>query len=105
MLGALTITLFQASQSNIPRDPAMVARRFLKAAQTGNATAQFNLGVLYDTGRGVPRDLIIAMNWYRKAAHQGFAEAQFNLAQMYRQGEGAEHDCPEAGVGLGVASH
>ena len=96
MLGAFTVTLFLAARSSIPRDPAKAARRFRKAAEKGSAAAQFNLGVLYDTGRGVPGDLGAAVTWYRKAAQQGFAEAQFNLAQMHRRGEGAERDAAEA---------
>ena len=96
MLGALTVALYLAARSTIPRNPAKAARWFRKAAEKGGAAAQFNLGILYDTGRGVPRDLGAAVTWYRKAAEQGFAEAQFNLAQMYRRGEGAESDAAEA---------
>ncbi|WP_244060843.1 tetratricopeptide repeat protein, partial [Aeromonas caviae] len=54
-----------------------------KAAEQGNAEAQFNLGVMYATGQGVPQDIQQVVTWLRKAAEQGNAEAQFNLGVMY----------------------
>ena len=51
----------------------------------GSINAQYNLGVIYDTGRGVANDLSeqaryeIAVEWYQKAAYQGNAKAQYNL--------------------------
>ena len=54
---------------------------FEELAQAGNASAQNNLGVLYETATGFPiRQDELAQKWYRKAAEQGLAEAQFNLA-------------------------
>jgi TPR repeat protein len=59
-----------------------------KAAEKGNAEAQFNLGVAYEHGGGVPEDATEAVKWYRKAAEQGNAEAQFNLGVAYDVGWG-----------------
>jgi TPR repeat protein len=61
-------------------------------AEAGNATAQFNLGVMYDLGHGVAKDYAEAAKWYRKAAEQGYAEAQYNLGWMYANGEGVAKD-------------
>lgn len=55
----------------------------LKAAEQGNAEAQFNLGLIYYNGDGVPRDDPEAAKWYFKAAEQGHIEAQLNLGVMY----------------------
>jgi TPR repeat protein len=60
---------------------------YLKA-EAGDAVAQFNLGVLYDTGDGIPQNRNEAAKWYSKAAEQGLAVAQHNLALMYLKGEG-----------------
>ncbi len=46
-----------------------------KKAETGDANAQFNLGVMYDNGMGVPKDDAEAAKWYRLAAEQGNAMA------------------------------
>ena len=42
-------------------------------AEAGDASAQFNLGVMYDNGEGVPEDDAEAVRWYRMAAEQGNA--------------------------------
>tara|TARA_R110000765_G_scaffold324976_2_gene416497 strand:+ start:916 stop:1131 length:216 start_codon:yes stop_codon:yes gene_type:complete len=55
------------------------------AAEQGDADAQYNLGIMYDTGRGVPENDAEAVRWYRLAAEQGDANAQFNLGGMYRR--------------------
>ncbi len=57
--------------------------RLFKLTQQGYASAQNNLGYMYDQGQGVPQDYEQAIDWYRKAAEQGYAEAQCNLGSMY----------------------
>ena len=49
--------------------------RFRKAAEQGNAKAQFNLGECYVHGTGVARNEVEAVKWYRKAAAQGHDRA------------------------------
>lgn len=61
-------------------------------AEKGFAFAQFNLGVLYDQGKGLPQDNAQAMQWYQKAAEQGLPQAQVNLGIMYEQGQGVKPD-------------
>ena len=43
------------------------------AAEQGDASAQFNLGIMYANGQGVLKDDAEAMRWYRLAAEQGDA--------------------------------
>ncbi len=69
---------------------------FRKAAEQGLAIAQFNLGVMYDEGRGAPQDYAEAVKWYRKAAEQGDARAQLNLGGAYYLGHGVPKDYAEA---------
>ena len=52
---------------------------FRESAEAGDARAQFNLGVLYLTGRGVERDAAKALEWHLKAAAQGLPEAEHGL--------------------------
>jgi TPR repeat protein len=42
-----------------------------QAADQGDPTAQFNLGVLYSSGRGVPKDPVQAYMWTDLAASSG----------------------------------
>jgi len=60
-----------------------------RAANQGDADAQYNLGVLYFMGRGVLQDHVEAEKWYRKAAEQGQAKAQHNLDFMPKKGRSA----------------
>ncbi len=58
-------------------------------AETGDAQAQYNLGIYYDQGQGVAQDHAEAVKLYREAADQGFAEAQNELGLCYiSSGEG-----------------
>jgi TPR repeat protein len=52
------------------------AKWYRKAAEQGDADAQFNLGDMSNTGEGVTKDRSEARKWYRKAANQGQADAQ-----------------------------
>ena len=61
------------------RTDAEAMRWYRKAADQGNAIAQYNLGWMYENGRGVVQDDAEAMQWYRKAADQGYAAAQYNI--------------------------
>jgi uncharacterized protein len=61
-------------------------------AEQGDAKAQFNLGIMYDKGRGVPQDYATAASWWRKSAKQGFAIAQFKLGGLYYEGRGVPQD-------------
>lgn len=56
---------------------------FRESAENGLAIAQYNLGVLYFSGRGVEQDYKEAYRWTRMAAEQGFANAQANLGTLY----------------------
>jgi TPR repeat protein len=55
-------------------------------AEHGQPVAQFDLGLLYDTGRGVDYDE--AMKWYRRAAQQGYGWAQFYLGVAFTNDQG-----------------
>ncbi len=55
---------------------------FEDLAEQGDAAAQNNVGVLYESSTGVYRSDRAAEQWYRKAAEQGLPEAQYNLAAI-----------------------
>eukprot|EP00232_Nephroselmis_pyriformis_P003606 CAMPEP_0182909502 /NCGR_PEP_ID=MMETSP0034_2-20130328/35782_1 /TAXON_ID=156128 /ORGANISM="Nephroselmis pyriformis, Strain CCMP717" /LENGTH=962 /DNA_ID=CAMNT_0025045759 /DNA_START=420 /DNA_END=3305 /DNA_ORIENTATION=- len=73
-----------------------VVSRYHKAAEQGDASSQFNLGVCYEKGQGVEKDLSQASNWYLKAAEQGVPSAQFNLGVFYEKGQGLPQDWSKA---------
>ncbi|MGB7756567.1 MAG: SH3 domain-containing protein [Salinisphaera sp.] len=65
-------------------------------AKNGDASAQYNMGVLYDRGYGVERDYAKARQWYEKAAAQHYARAEHNLGIMYEAGKGVPRDLDKA---------
>lgn len=65
-------------------------------AKQGDASAQYNLGVVYATGQGAPRDLAEAAKWFQMAAEQGDTNAQYNVGGMYAQGQGLPQDFTRA---------
>ena len=69
---------------------------YRRAAELGDASAQFKMALMYDRGKGLPQDYVEAVRWYRKSAEQGFAEAQYNLASMYDSGVGVPQEYAEA---------
>ncbi len=69
---------------------------FRAAAEHGDSSAQYGLGVAYATGEGVAQDYVAAVRWFRAAAEQGNAEAQYNLGLMYLEGLGVTQDNAEA---------
>ena len=50
-----------------------------KAANQGDANAQYRLGICYFNGKGVRRNFVKAATWFRKAAEQGHDRAKYQL--------------------------
>lgn len=65
-------------------------------AKSGEARAQYDLGVLYDKGQGVPQSSEQAKKLYELAAEQGEPRAEYNLGLMYLNGQGVQPDLVEA---------
>ena len=62
---------------------------FRKAAEQGEAHAQFMLGMCYFNGVGITQDKTEAVKWLQKAAKQGHEEAKKALTEVSKQ-KGAE---------------
>jgi hypothetical protein len=77
-------------------DYSTAIQEWTPLAEAGDASAQFNLGVIYDFGYGVLQGYAEAVRWYRLAADQGDAMAQYNLGNMYKNGQGVLQDYAEA---------
>ncbi len=86
------------------RDYAGALSIYRALAETGDTTAQFNLGVMHDFGQGVAKDPVQALTWYRAAAAQGHPGAQFNLGGMYFEGQGVAQDHLRAYVWFSLAA-
>src|SRR5262245_57598689 len=91
-----TVPATTAAPTNAPVHPDLAAA--LKKAESGDAAAQFKLGLLYASGQWTDRDPTNAVRWFRMAADQGNLAAQFNLAVFLAQGLGTPQNYQEAAV-------
>ena len=80
------------------------ARWYLKVAAAGVASAQYNIAVFYQLGKGVAPNPAEALRWHALAADQGHRRAQNNLGAMYYTGAGVARDLVEAWKWLTLAA-
>lgn len=66
--------------------------QFKQLATSGDATAQFQLGLLYGTGSGTKQDAKEALYWLRMSVIHGNTQAQSNLGGAFSQGWGIVQD-------------
>jgi len=69
---------------------------FRKAAAQQDASAEYQLGQLYEFGFGVAQDDREALVWYRRAAGHGSAAAQRAVGDFYKKGRGVAASPTEA---------
>ena len=78
-----------AEEEGPPQSDALAVGWYRKAADQGHPSAQFQLGCMYQQGRGtLPQSDALAVEWYRRAADQGYAPAQCSLGYFYERGRG-----------------
>jgi TPR repeat protein len=73
-------------------DLTQQVREIQRAAEVGDANAQYNAGVAYLRGIGVQKDASQALRWFRKAAQQGHERASHQLGALYLMGDAVPRD-------------
>lgn len=95
----LVVTLSVATPvSANPADWGM-AQRFNKQnklATEGNIKAMYDVGKLYERGRGVYKNMTKAAEWFQKAADGGNTSAQARLGILYFEGRGVKQNYTKA---------
>ncbi|KAF9168383.1 hypothetical protein DFQ26_009006 [Actinomortierella ambigua] len=81
---------FRDGSSGATKNDQLAFKWYRRAADQGNADAQYQLGELLNLGRVAGRSHIGAIPWYFKAANQGHASAQTALGWAYQYGRGVE---------------
>jgi TPR repeat protein len=61
---------------------------YARAAEAGNAAAQYNVAMMYANGEAVNVDYQQAVYWFRKSSAQNFAPAKHRLGELYLFGMG-----------------
>ena len=75
----LTANSFSQINSNTRVVESTVSQKYFyakRAAEKGNARAQFDLGVMYATGNGVEKNEKLALKWFNIAAQNNFSKRQ-----------------------------
>ena len=98
----------EADEQPAPKHQSGPPEALVKAAESGDAEAQHNLGRAYETGRGVAKDEAQALAWYRKAAAQGWEDAIARLEELGEslsdeRADAADPDDPAELYRLGLA--
>ena len=75
---------------------AAIPDDLLRMGESGDASAQTQLGIIYAEGDGVTLDYQAARNWFELAGKQNYADAEYNLAVMYGNGDGVTRDKEKA---------
>ena len=65
--------------NGLEKELVNAVEHYRKAAEQGDAEAQYFIGCCYEYGGGVAKDNAEAVKWYRKAAEQGHLEAKKSL--------------------------
>ena len=66
---------------------------YRRCAECGDCDAQYNLGCMYDDGRGVDSNRAKALHWYLQAAGQGHVDAKCLVGEIYNDGgDGIDKD-------------
>jgi len=68
----------------------------LEMANEGKIQAMYDVGKLYQRGRGVNRNINKAAEWFKKAAATGHAGAQARLGILYFEGRGVKQNYQKA---------
>ena len=82
--------------AQISAEPAYSIEGLRVRADSGDAEAQFRLGLCYKDGQGVERDPERGIELLKKSAQQGYGAALLVLGCCYEKGDGVERDDAEA---------
>lgn len=74
------------------KDENMAFQLYQKAAELGNAEAQYWQGFMLFDGKVVEKDYVKSFELFRKSAEQGYESAQFMLGLCYETGKGVLRD-------------
>jgi len=88
-------------------DDWVLEKRFkeqMAQAKNGDTQAMFEVGRMYERGRGVDEDVTDAIIWYQKAADGGSDPAHARLGMIYFTGQGATQDYAKAQSHLSIAA-
>lgn len=90
---------FENGRDGVQQDYGVAMKCYLRAAEQGYLVALYNIGLLYELGKGVAqneskaRELYVqALEYSFKAAERGDVESQYVVGRAYESGRGVPKD-------------
>lgn len=80
-------------------DDWVLVKRFeeqLQKAKQGDSTAMYEVGRMYERGRGTEANITQALAWFEKAAKAGQSDASGRIGILYLEGQGVPQDYSKA---------
>lgn len=93
---AAKLTHENAKEGNKSSDVENSFNYYEKAADSGDANAQYYVGKCYYDGKGVKQDYNRAFVYFKRAADKGHIDAQYNIGFCYAEGQGVKEDYNKA---------
>jgi len=81
-----------------------VYKQRLEKANAGNSSAQYNIALMFEHGKGVKKSQTKAFQWYSKAAKQGNDKAAFKIGFSFLHGKGVSKNYTEAIKWLNISA-
>jgi len=107
LLAPLFLSLAVSLPASANTDDWGMVQRFnkqLALAKQGNVKAMYNVGKLYERGRGVDRDMTKAASFFQQSATAGNPSAQGRLGILYFEGRGVKQNYKKALTLLNAAA-
>lgn len=80
--------LYATGTGGVARDDAKATPLFVKGCDLGDPSGCYNVGLMYEYGRGVKADFGVAYAAYVEGCEGGFPKSCENLALLYENGRG-----------------
>lgn len=87
-----TCKAFENGEKTAERNLVIYFNEFYEAAENGNNSAAFYLGLCYANGYGTNRNYYESLKWYKVSANSGDPAGMNNLANLYYYGLGTPED-------------
>ena len=87
---ALSDTMLKGFEAYNNKDYISAYNTWLPLAESGDAIAQSNLGIMFKNGEGVSQNYEKSFKWFSLSAKQGYVFAQTLLGHMYENGYGVQ---------------
>ena len=88
--------LYATGSGGVARDDAKATPLYVKGCDGGDPSGCYNVGLMYEKGRGVAVDLEVAFAAYVEGCEGRFPKACENLALLYQDGRGVKASATRA---------